>query len=105
MKPFQSVNRRVPLGGCDRYLLALEDLMIRSGQGRHVGVTVIEVAPGFSVGKLRNAVSRFASSQPLLAACLARGLLGIVPKWVLGSSKITKLSERQGLTVQWAHRA
>lgn len=85
MSPQRSVNRRIPLGGCDRYLLALEDLMVRSGQGRHVGVTVLQVGPGFSLSKLRNAVSRFASSQSLLGASLARGLPGSVPKWVLGS--------------------
>lgn len=80
-----SLHRRIPLGGCDRYLLALEDLMVRSGQGRHVGVTVLRVGPGFSLSKLRNAVSRFAASQPLLGAYLSRGLPGSVPKWALGS--------------------
>lgn len=59
--------------------------MVRSGQGRHVGVTVLRVGPGFSLSKLRKAVSHFVASQPLLGAYLSRGLPGSVPKWVLGS--------------------
>ena len=32
-----------PLGGCDCYLLALDDYMRRAGQGGHVGVTFLEL--------------------------------------------------------------
>ena len=72
---------RAPLGGCDCYLLALEDLMERSGQGRHVGVTVLEVGRGFEVERLREAAARFSESQPILGAKLQRGLPGAVPVW------------------------
>jgi hypothetical protein len=75
---------RRPLGGCDCYLLALEDLMVRSGQGRHVGVTVVEVGGGFDVARLRSAAERFAASQPLLGAVVRRGWPGMVPVWRAG---------------------
>jgi hypothetical protein len=95
MRPLQSFNRRVPLGGCDRYLLALEDLMMRSGQGRHVGVTVLQVSPGFSLSKLRNAIARFASSQSLVGASLVQGVPGSVPKWVLGSPGQIEITQHE----------
>lgn len=81
VRPAGERARPVPLGGCDCYLLALEDLMVRAGQGRHVGVTVVEVADGFDVGRLRSAVGRFAASQPLPGARLRRGWPGGVPVW------------------------
>ena len=70
-----------PLGGCDCYLLALEDLMQRSGQGRHVGVTVLEVGSGFEVERLRDAAAKLARTQPILGAFLRRRLPGTVPVW------------------------
>lgn len=77
-------SRRAPLGGCDCYLLALEDVMVRAGQGRHVGVTVVEVGAGFSVARLRAAADRFSGSQPLLGAKVRRNWFGGVPSWSLG---------------------
>jgi hypothetical protein len=79
--------RKVPLGGCDAYLIALEDLMTRAGQGRHVGVTVIEVDSGFDLGALVRAASRFSATQPLLGGILNRGLPGSIPRWTLRASK------------------
>jgi hypothetical protein len=78
-------SRRALLGGCDCYLLALEDLMVRAGQGRHVGVTVVEVGAGFSEARFRSAVERFAASQPLLGAEVRRGWPGAVPSWRMGA--------------------
>ncbi len=72
---------RAPLGGCDCYLLALEDLMLRSGQGRHVGVTVLEVGTGFDASRLSDAAARFGESQPILNARLHRAFPGAVPEW------------------------
>ncbi|MGA0175751.1 MAG: hypothetical protein ACO3L2_03405 [Chthoniobacterales bacterium] len=76
---------RAPLGGCDAYLLALEDLMLRSGQGHHVGVTVLELGAGFEPGRLAEAALAFGASQPILNARLHRGLPGTVPTWCQGS--------------------
>lgn len=80
------VKLAAPLGGCDCYLLALEDLMERSGQGRHVGVTVLEVGRGFDAARLAEAAARFAESQPILGAEVHRGLPGAVPEWRRGST-------------------
>lgn len=77
--------RSIPLGGCDVYLLALDDLMRDSGQGRHVGVTVLRIAADFDAEGFQNAVARFAATQSLLGASLSRGLPGRVPKWVSGA--------------------
>lgn len=73
--------QRAPLGGCDCYLLALDELMQRSGQGRHVGVTWLELDKGFSVEAWREAVQRFAGAQPLLQARLRRRFPLGVPFW------------------------
>jgi hypothetical protein len=82
-----------PLGGCDCYLLALEDMMVRSGQGRHVGVTVVEVGGGFDVARLRSAAARLAASQPLLGAVVRRGWPGMVPVWSAGEVSRIEISE------------
>lgn len=73
--------QRAPLGGCDCYLLALDELMRRSGQGRHVGVTWLELSDRFSVEAWREAVQRFARAQPLLNARLRRRFPMGVPFW------------------------
>lgn len=73
--------RRAPLGGCDCYLMALDALMRRSGQGRHVGVTWLELAEGFSVEAWREAVQRFARAQQLLNARLRRRFPLGIPFW------------------------
>lgn len=80
MRPAGS-SRRAPLGGCDCYLLALEDVMWRAGQGRHVGVTVVEADQGFSLPRFREAVDRFAECQPLLGAQIVRRWPGAIPAW------------------------
>ena len=76
-----SSPRRIPLSGCDRYLLALEDYMMSSGQGRHAAVTFLRCGAGFSSDNLRETCRRFASVHPLLGAKLSRGLTGSVPCW------------------------
>lgn len=77
---------RVPLGGCDCYLLALEDHMRRAGQGRHVGVTFLELGEGFSLPSLVEAAARFAAAHPLLGAHLQRRLPGSIPHWLADSA-------------------
>lgn len=77
----QECEFRVPLVGCDGFLLALEDLMETSGQGRHVGLTVLKLGAEFSVGSLRSAAERFSRSHPLLHARVARSWMFGVPEW------------------------
>ncbi len=72
---------RVPLVGCDGFLLALEDLMAAGGQGRHVGLTVLKLGAGFCATSLRSAAERFSRSHPLLHARVRRGWLFGVPEW------------------------
>jgi hypothetical protein len=71
----------IPLTGCDAFFLALEDLMAAGGQGRHTGLTILELAAGFDIAALRDAVRRFSLSHPLLHAKLRRSWLLGVPFW------------------------
>ena len=72
---------KVPFTGCDAFFLALEDLMAAGGQGRHVGLTVLELGAGFDISALRDAVRRFSLSHPLLHAKLRRSWFLGVPFW------------------------
>ena len=72
---------KVPFTGCDAFFLALENLMAAGGQGRHVGLTVLELGSGFDISALRDAVRRFSLSHPLLHAKLRRSWFLGVPFW------------------------
>lgn len=72
---------RVPLTGCDAYFLAIEDMMARAGQGRHVGLSVVDLGGRVDADRLRDAVRRFSSSHPLLHAKILPRLLFGVPRW------------------------
>jgi hypothetical protein len=74
-------SAEVPLTGCDAFFLALEDLMASGGQGRHTGLTVVELGEGFDITALRDAVRRFSLSHPLMHAKLCRSWLLGVPFW------------------------
>lgn len=71
----------VPLTGCDAFFLALEDLMASAGQGRHTGLTVVELDSGFDVNALRQAARKFSLSHPLLHATLQRTSFPGAPVW------------------------
>jgi hypothetical protein len=73
---------RVPFTGCDAYFLAVEQMMERAGQGRHVGLSVAELGPEFDFKRLTDACRRFSISHPLLHAKISsRGFLG-APAWI-----------------------
>jgi hypothetical protein len=72
---------RVPLTGCDAFFLALEDLMRSGGQGRNVGLTVLELGEGFDACALAGAARRFSLTHPLSQAKLERAWLFGVPRW------------------------
>ncbi len=76
-----AVDFRVPLVGCDGFVLALEDLMASGLQGRHVGVSVLTLGEGFSADALRSAAARFSKSHPLLHAKLEREWCFSLPEW------------------------
>ena len=70
-----------PLVGCDGFLLGLEGMMGRAGQGRHVGMTVLELSGPFSFEELCSAAGRFAQSHPLLHARVHRPHWFALPEW------------------------
>jgi len=72
---------RLPLGGCDCYLRALEDYMLEHGQGRQVGVTMLELGPGFCLGQFKSALNRFVDAYPILFARVHRSWFGGIPEW------------------------
>jgi hypothetical protein len=55
--------------------------MVRSGQGHHRCVTMVEVGNGFSILALRSGVARFAANHPMLDARITRAYPGAVPFW------------------------
>jgi len=73
---------RVPFSGCDAYFLAVEDMMARAGQGRHVGLSVVELGGALDIESLRHAAQRFSSSHPLLHAKISPRAPFGVPAWV-----------------------
>jgi len=73
---------RVPLTGVDAYFLAIEQMMDQAGQGRHVGLSVVELGEGIDVARLEEAARRFSRSHPLLHARLERRWPLSVPVWV-----------------------
>jgi len=80
--PAPGASVRVPLTGVDAYFLAVEEMMERAGQGRHVGLSVVELGEGLDAERLEDAARRFSQSHPLLHARLgARWPLG-VPYWM-----------------------
>ena len=70
-----------PLSGCDCYIAALDDYMLRSGQGEHRCVSMVEVSEGFSITALRSGVARFAANHPILHARITRAYPSAVPCW------------------------
>lgn len=78
---FEATSWSAPLSGCDCYIAALDNYMIRSGQGHHRCVTMVEVGNGFSISALMSGVARFASNHPMLHARITRNYPGAVPYW------------------------
>jgi hypothetical protein len=71
----------VPLVGCDGFLLGLEGMMGRAGQGRHVGLSVLKLTGMFSAEALRSAAARFSQSHPLLHARVRCRHWFAIPEW------------------------
>lgn len=72
---------RLPLEGCDCYLQALEDYMQGKGQGRHVGVTFLELGPGLCLIQLSAVLKRFVDAYPILFARVHRSWFAAIPEW------------------------
>ncbi len=74
------MKQRTPLSGADAFLLAVERMMLAAGQGRHLGLTVLELGPGFDAARFRFAVERIAAASPLASARL-RHPPACIPHW------------------------
>jgi hypothetical protein len=72
---------RLPLSECDCYLDALEEHMMSKGQGRHIGVTMLELGPGFCLKTFAAAVQRFTAAYPILFAYVHRSWFAGIPEW------------------------
>lgn len=55
--------------------------MVRSGQGEHRCVSMVEVSERFSLPSLRSGLDRFVASHPMLGARITRAYPGAVPSW------------------------
>ncbi|MFA9477673.1 hypothetical protein ACERK3_05125 [Phycisphaerales bacterium AB-hyl4] len=73
--------RRLPILACDGFMLAMDAMMRRSGQGGHYGGTLIELDRVPEMPALRVAWQRFVRAYPLVLGRLRRGLPGRVPRW------------------------
>lgn len=72
-----------PLTGADAFLLAMEHLMLRNGQGQHLGYTQLQLGSGFDLEKFRAACARVAAVSPLATARIEQPLFQI-PRWRIG---------------------
>jgi hypothetical protein len=55
--------------------------MVTQGQGRHVGVTMVELGTGFCIGSFSNALERFGAAYPILFARVHRPWFAGIPEW------------------------
>ena len=72
---------RIPVQIADCFLLALDDFMRRTGQGRHVSQSVLELDQAPDLDKLRAASLRTARKFPILAGRLRRDWKTWLPYW------------------------
>lgn len=71
----------VPILGCDGFLLALDSMMRRGGQGSHVSQSIVELDCLPDVGQLTGAWKDFARDHPMLTAKLSRNWSTLLPAW------------------------
>jgi hypothetical protein len=81
-KRTEAGTQRVPLGACDYFLLALDDMMGRAGQGQHVGQTILELEQVPDPERLRRSLEKLNEKHPLLTARIKRDFFSRVPYWV-----------------------
>jgi hypothetical protein len=76
-----SGTTRIPVKVADCFLMALDDFMRRTKQGRHVSQSVIELDQTPDMEKLRGASVRVAQKFPILAGRLKRNWRTWLPYW------------------------
>ncbi len=72
---------RVPVQVADCFLLAHDDFMQRTRQGRHVSQSILELDRAPDLGRLRAALVRLVQKHPLLAGRLRRDWKTWLPYW------------------------
>ena len=72
---------RVPVQSTDCFLLAHDDFMQRTGQGRHVSLSMIELDSVPDLTRLRPALDRLVQKHPLLVGRLRRNWKTWLPYW------------------------
>lgn len=65
----------------DGFLLGLESLMRRTGQGRHLAATVVECAGAPDLAAIQAAATRLGRRHPLLHARIARSRRDWIARW------------------------
>ena len=68
----------------DAFLLGLESLMRRSGQGSHLAATVVQLAGKLDPDAIRKAADSLGHRHPLLHARLRRSLVTFAAEWLPG---------------------
>lgn len=77
----------LPVTGGDGFLLGLESLMRRSGQGSHLAATVIECEGSPDLAAIRRAAEVLGRRYPILHARVARSRLDWVARWRLDEAE------------------
>ncbi len=74
---------RVPLRASDCFVLALDHLMRRTGQGGHVSQSILELDQAPDLAKLRAGWARLLVKYPILAATTRRSWRNLMPYWAV----------------------
>lgn len=72
---------RVPLRASDCFVLALDHLMRRTGQGAHVSQSLLELDGPPDLAKIRAGWARLLVKYPILAATTRRSFRNLLPYW------------------------
>lgn len=72
---------RFPVRVTDCFLLAHDDFMQRTGQGRHITQSLIELDRVPDIGKVREGLMRIVQKHPRLVARLRRNWRTLLPYW------------------------
>lgn len=74
---------RVPLRASDCFVLALDHLMRRTGQGGHVSQSLLELDAPPDLAKIRRGWARLLEKYPILAATPRRSWRNLMPYWAV----------------------
>ncbi len=87
MAATRSILPALPATGSDGFLLGLESLMRRSGQGRHLAATVLECEGKPDLAAIRHAAEILGRRYPILHARIARSRRDWIARWRLDAAE------------------